>query len=284
MTIEETIKRAAVALQSAEALLITAGAGMGVDSGLPDFRGTHGFWRAYPAISKLGLSFQEMADPDWFRKDPRLAWAFYGHRLNLYRSTVPHPGFDRLLKFGGTRPGGCFVFTSNVDGQFQKAGFDPELIVECHGSIHHFQCTTPCSAEIWDAPNETVEVDEARFQALEPLPRCRNCKKAVARPNVLMFGDRTWLAGRTEALQRRFEAWLDGLGGSAAKLVVIELGAGNAIPTVRYTSERICQGLGCTLIRINPRDHEVPTGQIGLPFGAAEGIQRICDSAEDLSN
>ena len=46
-----------------DALIITAGAGMGVDSGLPDFRGTEGFWKAYPVIKDLGYSFSEMANP-----------------------------------------------------------------------------------------------------------------------------------------------------------------------------------------------------------------------------
>jgi hypothetical protein len=53
--------------------------------------GAHrGFGGAYPVIAKLGLSFEEMANPDWFRKDPHLAWAFYGRRLNLYRKATPH--------------------------------------------------------------------------------------------------------------------------------------------------------------------------------------------------
>jgi hypothetical protein len=45
-SIPPEIERAAVAIREAEALLITAGPGMGVDSGLPDFRGTEGFWKA----------------------------------------------------------------------------------------------------------------------------------------------------------------------------------------------------------------------------------------------
>ena len=45
------VRRAAEAINAASALLVTAGAGMGVDSGLPDFRRTQGFWRAYPAIA-----------------------------------------------------------------------------------------------------------------------------------------------------------------------------------------------------------------------------------------
>ena len=84
-------------IEDSDAVLITAGAGMGVDSGLPDFRGKEGFWKAYPIAKQLGLSFEEMANPIWFRKNPKLAWAFYGHRLNLYKKTVPHAGFSMLL-------------------------------------------------------------------------------------------------------------------------------------------------------------------------------------------
>jgi NAD-dependent SIR2 family protein deacetylase len=73
---DKKIRHAAEAIKAADALLVTAGAGMGVDSGLPDFRGAQGFWRAYPAIAKLGLSFEGMANPAWFKKNPHLAWAF----------------------------------------------------------------------------------------------------------------------------------------------------------------------------------------------------------------
>ena len=87
---DELLDRAAQAVATADALLITAGAGMGVDSGLPDFRGDEGFWRAYPPFKRLGLSFVDLANPRWFEDDPELAWGFYGHRLNLYRATTPH--------------------------------------------------------------------------------------------------------------------------------------------------------------------------------------------------
>jgi NAD-dependent SIR2 family protein deacetylase len=278
---DEKVRLAAEAIKAADALLVTAGAGMGVDSGLPDFRGTQGFWRAYPVIAKLGLSFEEMANPAWFREDPDLAWAFYGHRLNLYRKTMPHQGFNQLLEVASSKPHSYFVFTSNVDGHFQKAGFAPERVVECHGSIRHFQCTAACTGEIWDAEIDIVNIEERTFRALEPLPECKNCP-ALARPNILMFGDWSWLSHRTDAQQARFEQWLSELTKSSAKLAVVELGAGSAIPTVRYTSERVQNRIGGTLIRINPREHEVPRGQIGLPCGAAEGIRRICDSASIL--
>ncbi len=85
-------------LHSADSLLITAGAGMGVDSGLPDFRGNTGMWQAYPELGRRQMDFATIANPETFTQNPRLAWGFYGHRLALYRATTPHAGFGELLR------------------------------------------------------------------------------------------------------------------------------------------------------------------------------------------
>ena len=269
---------AAELLDEAEALLVTAGAGMGVDSGLPDFRGGEGFWNAYPPMRRLGISFAEMANPYWFDADPELAWGFYGHRLNLYRRTKPHEGFSKLLDMGEKKKGGYFVFTSNVDGQFQKASFDPGRVVECHGSIHHLQCKAKCSDAVWSAGMTEVEIHMETFRARAPLPACISCG-GLARPNILMFGDWGWIPDRTERQEEAFSLWLEEIRHRRLKLVIVEIGAGHAVPTVRYRSERAALSLGGTLIRINPRDAEVPSGHISIPLGAAEGINSIMGNA-----
>ena len=268
------IKEAQQALARADALFIGAGAGMGVDSGLPDFRGNHGFWNAYPIARKLGLSFVDLANPRWFEQDPELAWAFYGHRLQMYRSTEPHEGFYRLLRFARQLKGGYFVFTSNVDGHFQKAGYDKQRIAECHGSIHHLQCTTPCTDAIWHADNVQIDIDMERFRAKPPLPVCPNCGK-IARPNILMFNDWQWVEHRTEAQERRMSVWLSEIYKKGLRLVVLEIGAGTAVPTVRRTCEKVAWEAEARLIRINPREYSVPSGQIGLACGAKEGLELI---------
>eukprot|EP01052_Picozoa_sp_SAG31_P054227 SAG31_NODE_14317_length_814_cov_1.303497_1_plen_147_part_10 len=117
MSLASRITSAAAAIRRAKAIYITAGAGMGVDSGLPDYRGREGLWREYPPLRQHDLSMAEMANPDWFEDDVTFAWGFYGHRLNLYRQTVPHEGFHIMRRWAETRPHGCFVYTSNVDGQ-----------------------------------------------------------------------------------------------------------------------------------------------------------------------
>ncbi len=243
-------------LDNADSLVITAGAGMGVDSGLPDFRGDEGLWRAYPALRTAGLNFVNVASPRTFRRDPQLAWGFYGHRLNLYRNTRPHDGFHILKRWAERMKQGGFVYTSNVDGQFQKAGFPEEGVVECHGSLHWLQCMDMCDGRVWEADDWRPDVDEAACRLLSPLPRCPSCG-SLARPNVLMFNDSDWQHERTERQQQRLEEWLQGV----SRPVVVELGAGTAVPAVRWFGSV----LGVPLIRINLRESEMESATgVGL--------------------
>lgn len=269
-TTDEGIARAAEAVRGAKAFVFSAGAGMGVDSGLPDFRGPEGFWRAYPPYRALGLAFEDMANPRWFRDDPGLAWGFYGHRLALYRRTRPHAGFDALRRWAARAPHGGFVFTSNVDGQFQRAGLDPDRVVECHGAIEYVQCAGGCEG-ITRGDAVEVEVDEATFRARDPLPTCA-CG-APLRPNILMFGDWGWDEARTSEQQRRLEAWLEAVAGEP--LAIVECGAGTAIPSVRRFSEGAARRYGGTLIRINLREAHGPAGTISLAMGARAALEAI---------
>jgi NAD-dependent SIR2 family protein deacetylase len=247
MTINPPIELAAKAIAEADGILVTAGAGMGVDSRLPDFRGNKGFWEAYPALARAGVDFASIANPVAFESYPRRAWGFYGHRLNLYRETLPHAGFRILRILSKKTEHGIFVFTSNVDGQFQKAGYDPKRIVEVHGSIHHLQCQNGCLGDIWSADDFEPRVDEKSCELLSDFPKCPHCGE-IARPNILMFSDRHWLDFRTAIQESAMSAWLK----KVKRLVVIEIGAGTAVPTVRAKSGIV----GGTLIRINPDQPE----------------------------
>ncbi|HVW40033.1 MAG TPA: Sir2 family NAD-dependent protein deacetylase [Amycolatopsis sp.] len=240
---------------------------MGVDSGLPDFRGDEGFWHAYPPYARLGLRFDELADPRHFAEDPALAWGFYGHRLGLYRDTTPHEGFRLLRTWGEGKPGGVAVFTSNVDGQFQEAGFD--LVAEVHGSIRHLQCTIPCGPGIWPADLD-VGVDPGTMRAREPLPTCVNCGE-LARPNILMFGDFDWISRRSDEQLRAVNDWRR----ANRNVAVVELGAGSAIPTVRRYAELAAATNGA-LIRVNPREPDVRHGHgVSLPYGALDTLTAL---------
>ena len=275
----DVLERAARAITSAKKIIITAGAGMGVDSGLPDFRGDKGFWKAYPPLR--GIPFQEMANPEKFEENVHLAWGFYGHRLNLYRETVPHSGFSVLQKWVQNRP--YFIYTSNVDGQFQKAGFSEKRIIEIHGSIHHLQYFSGVDG-IWSAEDLEVEIDIDTLQIVSAIPMEDG---KLLRPNILMFADYDWDSSRTDeqykTVNKYIKTYFDD---DPSTTVVIEMGAGEAIPSIRNFGERRQRG-GETLIRINPRQSHGPNGTISIPLGAKmalEGMDALIAKIQNPQN
>ena len=165
---------------------------------------------------------------------------------------------------------GCFVFTSNVDGQFQKAGFPSARVYECHGSIHRLQCSARCNEIIWPTADLHPQVDETTCQWQGELPRCPHCG-ALLRPNILMFDDWQWNHARSQKQRMLLDRWLD----SAQSPLVIEIGVGHAIATVRDFSRRM-QQRGSRLIRINPDDARIhnPYG-IEIALGAKDALEAI---------
>jgi hypothetical protein len=84
----------------------------------------------------------------------------------------------------------------------------------------------------------------------------------------MMFGDWDWDGTRANQQKSRLDAWLVRL----QRPVVVEIGAGTAIPTVRWFGEEV----GCPLIRINPTESNVGLHRnIAIPLGALDGISRI---------
>ena len=93
-----------------------------------------------------------------------------------------------------------------------------------------------------------------------------------------MFGDGGWHPERTGGQLRALERWLRSVSGSPA--VVVELGAGRAVPTVRYQCERAAGLLDAPLIRINPREPQGPAGTLSFADGALSVLRRL-DAALD---
>ena len=181
---------------------------------------------------------------------------------------------------------GYSVFTSNVDGHFLRAQFAEHRVVECHGSIHFLQAFNPrISQLIWPAApdlaglridSESFLADEETLPYFEPgsgLPR------ALARPNILMFDDNGWIGDRTETQERRRAEYLASLP-TDCRMVVLEIGAGLAVPSVRYTSEAVLDEFPrATLLRVNPAE---PRGPLGRTIEIAEpGLRalRLLDKA-----
>ena len=87
---------------------------------------------------------------------------------------------------------------------------------------------------------------------------------------ILMFGDFRFVEKRLNLQLARFEYWLSQID---EKLVIIEIGAGKAVPTVRNMSERIRRSFDSTIIRINP--FEADGADIEIRKGALEALKEI---------
>jgi NAD-dependent SIR2 family protein deacetylase len=255
MTRNQAILRAAALIRSADAIVIAAGAGMSVDSGLPAFRGSEGLWTTLLPEGMKERDIGSLTQADCFVRRPAQAWAFYGGALGVCRRAAPHEGYRLILSWATAKRHGVFAYTSNVDGHFQAAGFPEERVVECHGSIHTLQCTRPCSDALWPA-------------AIQLAPAvCAHCG-ALARPNFLMFGDDAWIPSRTARQQANLREWTR----SMERPVVIEIGAGRTVPSIRLFAETF----GAPLIRINLDDEQVDGAHdVGIRGGALDVLQSI---------
>lgn len=199
---------AAKRIKSCDALLITTGAGMGIDSGLPDFRGKEGLWKAYPFFKDTGMSFTDAASHQFFEDDPHKFWFFYGHRYNTYKETTSHEGYTILKEIAETHfNSNYFCMTSNVDGHFLKSGFAPEKIYEVHGSLMHFQCYDCFSIQ----PREETSIPlDLTSHTCPTIPTCYLCGENV-RPNVLFFGDYYWISTRSDEQSQLMDAWMQSI-------------------------------------------------------------------------
>ncbi|CAH7356004.1 NAD-dependent protein deacetylase of SIR2 family [Vibrio chagasii] len=250
----DQLKAAQKAIEEAQVGVILTGAGMSASSGLPTFRGKEGFWEAYPPYKNLGIEFEKMASPNSFERHPELAVGFYGHRLTKYRETNPHKGYALIDEWIKSLEYGGFIVTSNVDGHHFVRKESP--VYEVHGSINHWQCIEyKCALENGLLPSPTeIKVDMATMEAeIDENHKCPICQ-SIIRPNILMFDDWSYVSTRENTQAIRYSKFKNALQDNYKKGVVIEIGAGSKIPTIRFMAEACARDCQLTHIIINAED------------------------------
>lgn len=143
------------------------GAGISVESGIPDFRSPGGLWTVFQP--------DEYATLQVFRRNPAKAWKLYrslGRTIRGTRPNAAHHALAELEKRGELE----LVITQNVDGLHQAAG--SRNVLEVHGDHQHLQC-----------------IDCGWLGALNPdlyegeeVPSCPECSSPL-KPNVVLFGE-----------------------------------------------------------------------------------------------
>ena len=227
------------ALLEADAIIVGAGAGLSTSAGFTysgerferhfaDFIGKYGFTDMYSAGFYPFPTEEEH-------------WAYWSRHIYYNRYVpAPKPVYDNLLKL--LKDKDYFVITTNVDHQFQKAGFDKQRLFYTQGDYGLFQCAKPCHQKTYD--NEEMvkrmiaEQQDMRIPS-ELIPRCPVCggpMKVNLRADETFVEDEGWHAASeryTEFIRRHKDG----------KVLFLDLGSGGntpvifKIPFIRWTMQ-----------------------------------------------
>lgn len=222
------MERLREALDSADAVVIGAGAGLSASAGLTysgerfeknfgDFQEKYGIRDIYSG----GFYPFETLEEYW-------AWWSRHIMVNRYER-APKPVYDDLLKLVENKD--YFVLTTNVDHQFQLAGFDKKRLFYTQGDYGLWQCSQPCHQETYDN-EETVRqmVVEQRDMKVPAklIPRCPVCGRPMTmnlRCDSTFVQDEGWYDA-----QARYQAFLSEREG--AQVLFLELGVGMNTPVI----------------------------------------------------
>ena len=224
----DEVQRLKEALNTAEAVVISAGAGLSTSAGFVyDGERFHKNFADFEA--KYG--FHDMYHGAFTRyQSPEEHWAYWSRFIFVNRyMDPPKPVYDDLFRL--VKDKDYFVLTTNVDHCFQKAGFDKQRLFYTQGDYGLFQCSVPCGIDTFD--NETVirQMVERQMNMRIPselLPVCPNCGAPLTmnlRSDHLFVEDEGWLQASdryTEFLRTRGDR----------RVLYLELGVGYNTPVI----------------------------------------------------
>jgi len=166
------IERLAELVGAAKRTVAFTGAGISTESGIPDYRGPGGVWetRRPPTIGD-------------FLDNPAARRDYWARRLVDYptlASHEPNAGHRALaeLERRGRLVG---IITQNIDGLHQRAGSDPDRVVELHGTSHLIRCM------ICGRTYPSMDI-QRRLEAGDPEPACEVCG-GILRSATVLFGE-----------------------------------------------------------------------------------------------
>jgi len=160
-------------LADARRVVVMTGAGISTDSGIPDFRGPNGVWTKNPAAEKAATLQNYLAEPE-VRK---VAWQ---NRLQTPAWTAePNVGHEAIVAL--ERRGQLHALvTQNIDGLHQRAGNDPDKVIEVHGTVWFTRC--------WGCDDRRpMEHSLERVRAGEEDPACLECG-GIVKSDTISFG------------------------------------------------------------------------------------------------
>lgn len=264
------IEEARQSIASAEAVLIGAGAGFSAAAGLV-YNGKE--FQEYFAdfIARFGIT--DLYTSSFYPyPSEEVRWAYWAKHVHMIRYAPPAmPLYRTLLKTVQAKE--HFVITTNVDGQFRKAGFAPERIFEVQGDYGLMQCHKPCHNKLYSNEQAVSAIlptisDCSIPSRLVPIcPICGGQMDIHVRADASFIQDETWYEKADN-----YEAFISHY--ANRRIVFLELGVGFNTPTIiRYPFEQMTyRNPQAVLIRLN-KDY---------PNGITENRHRTLSFGEDI--
>ncbi|HCM27797.1 MAG TPA: Sir2 silent information regulator family NAD-dependent deacetylase [Treponema sp.] len=267
---EDRIERLRAVLSSAEGVLIGGGSGLSAAAGLT-YSGPRFTENFADFIEKYGVEDMYSASFYPFRT-PEELWAHWARHIHVNRyAPEATPLYRDILATVEAKP--HFVITTNVESQFEKAGFLPERIFEVQGNYAYFQCAVACHDKRYYNESQIKEMLASTADCKVPsslVPSCPVCGGPMdvnLRHNEYFVQDASW-----HESSARFGGFIEKIEGRA--LVCLELGVGFNTPgIIRYPFEKLVyRNDKATLVRLNRGD----------PRGFPENERRTIAFDEDM--
>lgn len=225
---KESIDRLRAALDECNAVLVGAGAGLSTAAGLEysgkrfnenfaDFRDAYGIHDMYSG------GFYSFPDLETY-------WAWWSRHIwiNRYAVGATKP-YKELLELVQDKD--YFVLTTNVDHQFQLAGFDKNRLFYTQGDYGSFQCSYPCTEETYDnedAIRAMMDEQPTMHVSSDLVPKCPHCGAPMTthlRIDGRFVEDKGWQDASYRYEKFRQEHKHD-------KILYLELGVGDNTPVI----------------------------------------------------
>lgn len=168
----DRLRPVAALLRPSRSMVVFTGAGISTESGIPDYRGPNGVWRTNR------IPTADSVQNDRTTREER--WQSHRQRYPEMRAREPNAGHRAIRAFERDERVRTII-TQNIDGLHQKAGSDPERVLELHGSSHRLRCIN--CGRVYDSGDIV-----ARLEQGETDPRCVVCGGAL-RSSTVLFGE-----------------------------------------------------------------------------------------------
>lgn len=222
------VEKLKYAILNSDAIVVGAGAGLSTSAGFT-YSGERFQRYLSDFIEKYGFSDMYTAGFYSFATEEE-KWAYWSRHIYYNRYVpAPKPVYENLLKL--LKDKDYFVITTNVDHQFQKAGFDKQRLFYTQGDYGLFQCSKPCHQKTYDNEKLIIRMIAEQKNMRIPsslVPRCPICGRKM---DVNLRSDETFVEDDGwHAASKRYEDFINKH--QDDKVLYLDLGCGSNTPII----------------------------------------------------